>query len=595
VKTKSLKSICQVKVACFALLVLAVPATAQVNYAVSGGAAYVTSSPSASGNIVIASKYQGNPVIGIGYQAFHNCANLTSVTIPNSVTNIGDRAFSGCTSLTSVTMGNGVTTIGSFVFENCHSMTNFAVASANPVYSSLNGVLFNKAQTTLIRFPRARSGSYTIPNSVTHIVDSAYFDSAFFNCYKLTSVIIPNSVTSIGVQTFYACGSLTNVTIPNSVTSIGSLAFAFCSSLTNGTIPNGVTSIGGLTFEFCHSLTSVTIPDSVTSIGASAFRGCSRLTNITVAAANPVFSSLNGVLFNKAQTTFFQFPCGRDGSYVVPNSVTSIASSAFANCAKLTSVAIPDSVTNIGNFAFQICSSLTNVVIGNSVTAIRDSTFLSCTSLTSVTVPNSVTSIEDGAFNVCVSLTNVTIPNSVTNIGDSAFRMCTSLRTVTLPNSISSIGDRIFWACSNLTSVTIPNSVTNIGVNAFFNCSSLTNLTVLGDCPALEGDNVFVGVPASAKVYYYYGSTGWGTTYGGLPTVMLYPPPQVGSGSTGVKPGGFGFTLTGVVNQTIVVEASTNLADWQPIWTNTLSGVSTNFVDSQWQNHPLRFYRAQSY
>jgi hypothetical protein len=102
-------------------------------------------------------------------------------------------------------------------------------------------------------------------------------------------------------------------------------------------------------------------------------------------------------------------------------------------------------------------------------------------------------------------------------------------------------------------------------------------------------------VVSGATVYYYYGTTGWGPTYGGLPTVMLgAPAPQVAAGSAGVKPGGFGFTLNGVTNQTIVVEASTNLVNWQPIWTSTLSAVSTNFVDPDSVKYPRRFYRLQS-
>jgi hypothetical protein len=106
---------------------------------------------------------------------------------------------------------------------------------------------------------------------------------------------------------------------------------------------------------------------------------------------------------------------------------------------------------------------------------------------------------------------------------------------------------------------------------------------------------MFANVAAGATVYYYNGTTGWGPTYGGLPTVMLaVPAPQVGTGSAGVKPGGFGFTVNGVLNQTIVVEASTYLTNWQSIWTNTLSAGSTNFVDPQWVNHPHRFYRLRS-
>src|SRR5262249_1103616 len=139
-----------------------------------------------------------------------------------------------------------------------------------------------------------------------------------------------------------------------------------------------------------------------------------------------------------------------------------------------------------------------------------------------------------------------------------------------------------FSYCSNLTSVTIPASVTFLDDSAFLYCTSLTNLTFSGDAPYVDNNfNDVVG--AGARVYYYYGTTGWDQTYGGLPTVMLgAPAPQIGTGSTGVKPGGFGFTVAGVINQTIVVEASTNLANWQPIWTNTMSDVSSDFVDPQW-------------
>jgi hypothetical protein len=375
-------------------------------------------------------------------------------------------------------------------------LTNLTVDAANSVYSSLDGVLFDKAQTTFIQFPGGRDGSYAIPNSVTSIGNNA-----FYYCRDLTSVTIPNSVTNIGNYAFYLCYSLTNVTIGNSVTSIGDGAFYHCPNLTNVTIPNSVTSIGNNAFYHCTSLTSVTIPSSVTYIGSWPFSRCTRLTNLTVDAANSVYSSLDGVLFNKAQTTLIQFPGGRGGSYAIPKSVTSI--------------------------------------------------------------------------------------------GDKAFTYCANLTSVTIPNSVTGIGYQVFSACTSLMSVTIGNSVTIIGDYAFEGCTSLTNVTFLGNAPVL-GD-AFGSVGAGAKVYYYYGTTGWGATYGGLPTVMLgAPAPQIGTGSAGVKAGGFGFTVNGVVNQTIVVEASTNLVNWQPIWTRTLSTLSTNFVDPQWANHPDRFYRLRS-
>jgi hypothetical protein len=171
---------------------------------------------------------------------------------------------------------------------------------------------------------------------------------------------------------------------------------------------------------------------------------------------------------------------------------------------------------------------------------------------------------------------------------------------------VTSIRDYAFLHCTSLTRVTIPASVTSIGGGAFLNCTNLTNVTFLGNPPGLFFDlelgglTQFANVGAGAKAYYYCGTTGWRTNYGGwgtnypgLPTVMLCPP-QIAPGSAGVKPGGFGFTLTSLTHQTIVVEASTNLPNWQPIWTNTMPGASTNFVDPEWLNHSNRFYRARS-
>ena len=274
--------------------------------------------------------------------------------------------------------------------------------------------------------------------------------------------------------------------------------------------------------------------------------------------------------------------------------VTSIEFGAFSGCTSLTNVTIHNRVTAIGNSTFSGCTSLTNVTIGNGVTTIENSVFRSCTGLANITIPNSVITIREFAFEDCTSLSNVTIPNSVIDIGGSAFSSCTSLTQVTIGNSVSTIGDLTFSYCTKLTNVTIPDSVTGIGRLAFYNCTSLTNITFLGNAPGL-GDAAFQSVGASATIYYYYGTTGWQASFGGLPTIMLgAPAPPFDVRTAAMKPSGFGFTITGVVNQTFVLEASTNLATWQPVWTNTLSGVSADFVDPQSPNYPRRFYRTRS-
>ena len=246
--------------------------------------------------------------------------------------------------------------------------------------------------------------SILIPDSVTSIGDYA-----FYGCSGLTSVVIPDSVTSIGDYAFCGCSNLTSVVIPDSVTSIGNSAFYNCSSLTSIVIPDSVTSIGDSAFYGCSNLASVVIPDSVTSIGDDAFYGCSNLTSVyitdIVAWCNIAFVDYDSNPLKYAENLYLNGELVTD--FVIPDSVTSIGYSAFYGCSSLTSVVIPDRVTSIGSSAFYGCSGLTSVVIGDSVTSIGSRAFCHCSDLTSVVIPDSVTSIGYWAFEYCSSLKDV--------------------------------------------------------------------------------------------------------------------------------------------------------------------------------------------
>jgi hypothetical protein len=164
-------------------------------------------------------------------------ASLKTVTITGG--SIANYAFTGCANLTSVTLGNNVTGIGNQVFQTCNSLTAINVESANTAYTAEDGVLYNKAKTTLIICPIGKAGALIIPASVTSIQGSA-----FYNCSKLTGITIPNGVASIESSTFRYCSGLTSVTIPANVTSIDNLAFSDCDKLTSVTFGGASTTIG---------------------------------------------------------------------------------------------------------------------------------------------------------------------------------------------------------------------------------------------------------------------------------------------------------------------------------------------------------------
>ncbi|MDR2922187.1 MAG: leucine-rich repeat domain-containing protein [Treponema sp.] len=288
------------------------------------------------------------------------------------ITEIDDSAFFECKNIRVITIPASVVYIGDDVFSGCRSLTGIIVDERNPAYSSADGVLFDKAKTTLIKYPEGKqSRSYTIPTGVTKINYSALCE-----CENLKVITIPASVVYIGNNAFLECRSLTGITvdernpayssadgvlfdrakttlikypegkqnrtytIPTRVTSIESGAFSECIYLTDINIPASVTSIGEKVFYGCRSIRSITIPVGVTSIGVSAFFGCVNLESITI-----------------------------------PSSVVSIEMGAFYGCVNLKSVALPESIVSIGNWVFIHCSNLSSINIPASVTKIGDSAF----------------------------------------------------------------------------------------------------------------------------------------------------------------------------------------------------------------------------
>jgi hypothetical protein len=249
-------------------------------YATNNGALTIVSSGGAGGLVSIPAMVYGMPVVGIGQGAFGSDSNLVSISIPNtvtsieadafiscfsltdffvpaSVTNLGSSVFQGCTSLTNVSVGAGVKAIGDSAFDFCSNLTTITVDPFNPTYSSVNGVLLNQAQTTLIRCPEGNTGIHTVPNGVTNIANAA-----FARC-RMTNVIIPGTVTRLGDGVFGGCTNLVGITIPGSVTSIGASVFANCSTLTTVCFRGNIPASGSLVFENADNATIYYLPGTM--------------------------------------------------------------------------------------------------------------------------------------------------------------------------------------------------------------------------------------------------------------------------------------------------------------------------------------------
>ena len=490
-----------------------------------------------SATYVIPSEIDGKRVTQIGYDAFNDCTELTSITIPDGVTCIGNSAFSYCTSLETVTIPNSVTQIYPRAFYNCTSLKEVTIpASVTVIRDEAFGYYYDtdssetkKADGFKINYVNNTRGHwYAIKNGFTDgtcfVVNELDDGTAEITGYAGNSAtcVIPDEihgkkVTRIGDSAFIDRTELTSVTIPDGVTYIVDCAFFGCTLLETVTIPNSVTDICWRAFYDCVSLKEVTIPASVTYIGDEAFGYYSDIDGSEI-------KKVDGFKINYVKNTYGHYYATKNG---------------FSDEDCLLTNELDDGTLEISNYAGNSATyEIPGEIDGKKVVRIGDSAFIDCTELTSVTIPDSVTDIRWRAFYNCVSLKSVTIPKSVIDIDNYAFgyyydsdsfgtkkidgfkinyvkntyghmyalkngftdeacfltnelddgtleitKYVGNSATCVIPSEIdgkkvTQIGYNAFSSRTELTSITIPDGVTIIGNSAFSDCTSLETVTI---------------------------------------------------------------------------------------------------------------------
>jgi len=463
---------------------------------------------------------------------YPSAANESSYLIPTSVKFIESNAFYNCKKLENINIPNSIKEIDENNFEACSMLQIITVDNDNLKYKSIDGVLFNKNTTKLLKYPDGKNAtSYKIPVSVKIIGRNAFAGNyslnhielftavdtikgeAFNNCKGLKSITFPSSVSTIETNAFKSCTNLTSVIISSTKTHFEPEVFAYCDSLKTVVFPPDQNYIENGMFKNCTGLTNYTIPASINSIGINAFQGCKGLTELILPEK-----------INTIKSGAFEDCTGLKKIYL-PNSLITIEVGTFRGCTGITDLFIPSSIKHISAIAFKGCENLKSVIIPSSVLSIGYEAFSDCTNLIDIQYPDShislgqnvfsntayinsqpngiiylnhaaymikgklptqtiefkegTTGIADYAFFNQDNYIELKFPNTVRYIGSNAFANCRNLkRNVCLPQSLVFIGEKAFYNCSNLTNINIPITVDYIGNEAFRNCNKMKDIQI---------------------------------------------------------------------------------------------------------------------
>lgn len=356
------------------------------------------------------------------------------------VTRVEDDAFIKQNQLVEVVIPASVIEIGSTAFHDCENLQVFTVAEENPVYCVKNGLLLDKGEKVLIRCPSGRYGEVTdIPDTVFLISDAAFADCsslskielpvsvlsigamAFSNCQSLSEVIVPSGVQILPDSAFADCIALQRVTLSEGLTNISVAAFKNCTALQEVQLPDTLESIKSNAFENCSSLQRMHFPAAVSELSANAFSGCISLSEVTVAAENPYYTAVDGVLMTADQETLVYYPpCSSQSDYTIPETVKTIDSYAFQDAMQLQFLTVPETVETIEPYACYDANSLKKVML-NGASVISAYAFQSCDQLEAVVFGDGVQEVQTGAFLDCPSLKSIILPKTITTIEDYAF------------------------------------------------------------------------------------------------------------------------------------------------------------------------------